>query len=101
MLNFASAGTSRDMRQSGSNSEDEDPQQQIYKQKSKSADNLVRTLRHMEINTSKPCNLQREKFFEMWIERTKFYLKVNKCQDADKTSSLLLVDVDLFDALLE
>ena len=35
----------------------------------------------------------------MWLERTKFHLKVNKCQEEDKTSSLLLLlDVDSFEA---
>ena len=35
----------------------------------------------------------------MWLERTEFHLKVNKCQEENKNSSLLLLlDVDLFKA---
>ena len=99
MLNLSGAGTSHAVQHSESESEDEDPQEQISKRQSESADNLVPTLRRMGIKAPKPFDPKRDKNFEMWRERTEFHLKVNKCQEEDKTSSLLLLlDVDSFEA---
>ena len=53
----------------------------------------------MGIKAPTPFDPKRDKKFEMWLERTEFHLKVNKCQEEDKTSSLLiLLDVDSFEA---
>ena len=99
MLNSTSAGTSRAVRHSDSESEDEDPQEQIYERQSEYADNFLQTLRRMNIKALKPFHSKRDKNFEMWLEQTEFHLKVNKCQEEDKTSSLLLfLDVDSFEA---
>ena len=69
------------------------------KRKNYLADNLVRTLRRIRIKASKLFDPKRDKNFEMWLERTEFYLKVNKCQKENKTSSLLLLlDVDSIEA---
>ena len=41
----------------------------------------------------------RDKNFETWLERTEFNLKVIKCPEEDKTTSLLLLlDVNSFEA---
>ena len=99
MLNSSGARTSRAVRHSDSESEDEDPQEQISERQSESADNLVRTLRRISIKAPKPFDPKRDNNYEMWLERTEFHLKVNKCQKEDKTSSLLLIlDVDSFEA---
>ena len=86
MLNSAGACTSHAVQHSESESEDKDPQEQISERQSESADNLVRTLRRMGIKAPKPFDPKRDKNFEMWLERTEFHLKVNKCQEEDKTS---------------
>ena len=99
MVNSSGAGTSHAVRHSESESEDEHPQKQISEQQSESADNRVRTLRRMVIKAPKLFDPKQDKNFEMFFEQTEFYLKVNKCQEEDKTISLLLLlDVDSFEA---
>ena len=97
MFNSSGACTSHALQKTESESEDEDLQDQITERQNDSADNLVRTLRRMGIKAPKPFDPKRDKNFAMWLERTEFHLKVSKCQEEDKTSSLLLLlDVDSF-----
>ena len=99
MLNSSGAGTSHAVQHSESESENEDLQDQITERQNDFADYLVRTVSRMGIKAPKPFDQKRDNNFGMWLERTEFHLTVNKCQEDDKPSLLLLLlDVDSFEA---
>ena len=59
---------------------------------------LIKELRRMGIKAPKHFDPKRDQNFLTWLERTEFHLSAIKYSDEDKTSLLLLLDVNSFEA---
>ena len=58
---------------------------------------LIKALRRMVIKASNHFYPKRDTKFKTWLGHTEFYLSVIKCPEKDKTSFLLLLEVNSFE----